>query len=245
MFNYKQWKFTGLLAALVVLNLGRVASITFFHQRFAMDLFGVAFLVFATASLCIEKRSRAIALFLGIPSVLLTMLGRVMSGTEEHAILIAGRAATTVLLAFTIVIVLRTLLTSSRITRDSIAGAFCGYILIGVIFAEAYTILEIVQPDSFQTTVANADWSNNSLERWLLLEYFSFITLSTLGFGDVIPTTPMSRALVIWEALSGQFYLAVLVAGLVNLRGTTVNSSAEQRTPPSGQLAPTDHPHSI
>jgi len=245
MFKYKQWKFTGLLAALVVLNLGRVASITFFHQRFAMDLFGVAFLGFATASLCIEKRSRAIALFLGIPSVSLTLLGRLMSGTDEHGMLIAGRAATTILLAFTIVIVLRTLLTSPRITRDSIAGAFCGYILIGIIFAEAYTILEILQPGSFQTTVANADWSNNSLERWLLLEYFSFITLSTLGFGDVIPTTPMSRALVIWEALSGQFYLAVLVAGLVNLRGTTMSAGAEKGTSPPGQLPQTGHPPTV
>lgn len=244
MFTYKQWKFTGLLTALVVLNLGRVASIAFFHQRIAMDLLGVAFLVFATASLCIDKRSRTIALLLGIPSVSLTMIGRVLSGDAEHGILIAGRAATTILLAFTIVIVLRTLLTQSKVTRDTIAGAFCGYILIGVIFAEAYTILEILQPDSFQTTVADSGWSTNSLDRWLMLEYFSFITLSTLGFGDIIPATPMARSLVIWEALSGQFYLAVLVAGLVNLRGNSAPTTDKGTSPP-GQTVHSDHQRAV
>jgi voltage-gated potassium channel len=61
-----------------------------------------------------------------------------------------------------------------------------------------------------------------------MLEYFSFTTLTTLGFGDVVPETPTARFLAIWEVTCGQFYLAVLVAGLVNLRGSQEMVDSEE-----------------
>lgn len=50
------------------------------------------------------------------------------------------------------------------------------------------------------------------------MQYFSFVTLSTLGYGDILPMTPLTRILACLEAICGQFYLAVLVAGLVSVR---------------------------
>ena len=185
-------KFTGLLATMLVLNLIRMATVDDFEDRFVLDILGAALLLAATLSLCIEKRSRTIALFLGIPSIIV---------------------------AFLIAVILRTLMTQSEVSRDSIAGAFCGYVLIGVMFAEAYSLLEDAVPNSFQLNAQSTKSFNDPFQRWMMLEYYSFTTLTTLGIGDVLPVSSVARGLTIWEVTCGQFYLAVLVAGLVNLRG--------------------------
>jgi hypothetical protein len=83
--------------------------------------------------------------------------------------------------------------------------------MLGVIWALTYSLLEAVIPGSFTGLVdqaANAKWNPD----WV---YFSFVTLTTLGYGDILPVTFSARALAYFEAIVGQFYLAVLVAGLV------------------------------
>jgi hypothetical protein len=83
--------------------------------------------------------------------------------------------------------------------------------MLGVIWALAYALLEAVIPGSFEgltEQMTNFTWNPD----WV---YFSFVTLSTLGYGDILPLTFSARALAYFEAIVGQFYLAVLVAGLV------------------------------
>lgn len=94
--------------------------------------------------------------------------------------------------------------------------------MIGVAFAEVFCLVEAVAPNSFQIGTGNPDLLSEPFRRWLILEYFSFTTLTTLGFGDVLPVSPIARGIAIWEAVCGQFYLAVLDAGLVNLRATRI-----------------------
>jgi hypothetical protein len=85
-----------------------------------------------------------------------------------------------------------------------------------------------VSPHSYRWESLKQRGVDDQLQRWLMLEYFSFTTLTTLGFGDVVPETPTARFLAIWEVIFGQFYLAVLVAGLVNLRGTQETTVSEK-----------------
>lgn len=219
---WSDWRFTVLLSALVILNMARMATVSLVLDRFLLDVFGAAFLMVATLSLCAEKHTRTIALLLGIPATMLSLVGILQSGHEESFVLLAGRSASMLFLGFTIVMILRTLMTQPSVTRDSIAGAFCGYVLIGVAFAEAYCILDVTAPNSFHIEHSASVWQDIPVSRWLTLEYFSFTTLTTLGFGDVLPISPLARGLAVWEAICGQFYLAVLVAGLVNLRATRI-----------------------
>ena len=145
----------------------------------------------------------------------------------------ASTASILIFLVFIIVVILQILMTQSVATWDSIAGAFCGYVLIGIVFAEAYCLLDILAPDSYRMATVSMEELDDPTHRFMMLEYFSFTTLTTLGFGDVIPSTPVARGLAIWEVVCGQFYLAVLVAGLVNLRGgqaATVPTSVEEGT---------------
>jgi len=98
----------------------------------------------------------------------------------------------------------------SNISANRIVGAICIYLLIGVIWSILYNLLEVAVPGSFKGLTESA--ATYSRPDWV---YYSFVTLSTLGYGDITPLTFSARALSYFEAIVGQFYLAVLVAGLV------------------------------
>ena len=225
---YYRWKFTVLLIVILLLNITRVLTVDDYEDQFIVDFLGAALLATATISLCVNKHSRVVALLLGIPAVVLSLARNLVSDHWQHAVLIGGRVATLLFLAFIIGMILQTLLTQEKATDDHISGAFCGYVLIGVLFAEAFCLLEVVVPNSYRWEGITRSDGDDSFQLWLMLEYFSFTTLTTLGFGDVVPMTPAARFLAIWEVISGQFYLAVLVAGLVNLRGAQEPTNSEE-----------------
>ncbi len=97
------------------------------------------------------------------------------------------------------------------IDRNRLIGTVCVYLLLGVIWAVAYAALELTVPGSFSgfAMQEGAGWDNE----WI---YFSFVTMTTLGYGDLLPLTPTARALAYMQAVFGQFYIAILVAGLVS-----------------------------
>lgn len=97
------------------------------------------------------------------------------------------------------------------ITTNRLVGAICVYLLLGVIWALSYSALELAVPGSFTGFEAWTDRGWDS--EWL---YFSFVTMTTLGYGDILPISATARALAYLQAVFGQFYVAILVAGLVS-----------------------------
>jgi hypothetical protein len=93
--------------------------------------------------------------------------------------------------------------------------AFCGYLLVGLIFGHLYGAIDDLIPRSF----GGAGWMGAELfdegRRHFLLIYFSLSTLTTLGYGDITPASGAARGVAVVEAVSGQFYLAVLIAELI------------------------------
>ena len=103
----------------------------------------------------------------------------------------------------------------TRVSADTICGALAVYLLLGVIWTFAYTLLESLQPGSFSGLVAPTGPSaTTDYQRFL---GYSFVTLTTLGYGNVVPANGQADALAISEAILGQVYLTVLVARLVAL----------------------------
>ncbi len=100
------------------------------------------------------------------------------------------------------------------VTAHRIQGAVAGYLLISVIFAIAYSLIENLQPGSFQMPAALAQYGE---PQGRLFYYFSVVTLTTTGFGDITAVNPFARSLVMMEALIGQLYTAILIARLVSL----------------------------
>ena len=107
-----------------------------------------------------------------------------------------------------------------RVSGDAIFGAVCGYLLLGIIFSLLFSSIETLSPGSFRLPeTAGTAALPARLDRGVF-NYYSYITLATVGYGDVTPVTPAARTLAWVEAIVGQFYLAVLVAGLVGFKVT-------------------------
>jgi hypothetical protein len=100
-----------------------------------------------------------------------------------------------------------------RASMDGIFAAFAAYLLLASTFAMVYTLVCLWDPLSFRMSVPAG---GNPAESFRIeMVYFSFVTIATLGYGDVVPITPFARMLAVIEAVAGQFYVAVVVALLV------------------------------
>lgn len=123
-------------------------------------------------------------------------------------------------LAFTAVAILLNVLRPARVTGDIVNGAVCVYMLVGLAWAFLFDLLEVLQPGSFNLPELSADpidLAAMEVRRLSVFMYYSLVTLTTLGYGDITPVTPLARNLAAFEAVMGQLYIAILVARLVGL----------------------------
>jgi len=119
----------------------------------------------------------------------------------------------------TTIIAGKQVLFTGDITGNKIVGAICIFFLLGIIWAIAYLLLLEIDPATLNN-VDGKDWYHNFSQ----VVYYSFVTLTTLGYGDVSPTLPVAQFLAYTEALMGQFYIAVMVASLVGVRVAAIPS---------------------
>ena len=101
------------------------------------------------------------------------------------------------------------------ITAQRIQGAVAVYLLLGLAWAFAYSLIAMLRPDAFVFSAAPA--SAPGAEHTWRFVYFSFVTLTTVGFGDIAAAHPVARSLVLAEALIGQLYPTILLARLVSM----------------------------
>jgi len=110
----------------------------------------------------------------------------------------------TLLYLYIIILLLKNLLSQRKITTDMIYCAISIYLLIGIMWAGVFAILESVSPGSFSVASGSLDFF-----------YFSLVTLTTVGYGDVAPLTVLSKRLAVFEAAMGSIYMAIIVALIV------------------------------
>lgn len=127
--------------------------------------------------------------------------------------IVDGLLMLTCLIGF-LVIVLRHVYREGPVTSHRIQGAVAGYLLLSMIFAVAYNLVDTLQPGSFQ--ISN-EQGQAVADLGRAFYYFSVITLTTTGFGDITALNHYARTLVMMEALIGQLYTAILIARLVSL----------------------------
>jgi voltage-gated potassium channel len=143
---------------------------------------------------------------------------------ENLPLLFATRAVTVGFLGLIVWTLLGNIAQQTRIQPETIYQAACVYLVLGVIFALVYASVNQIDSGAFNPVVAagtaEAGATGAGLAKWV---YFSFITLTTVGYGDITPIAPAARSLVILEALIGQFFVAVLVARLVGLLQTQLS----------------------
>ncbi|MEW5009224.1 MAG: potassium channel family protein [Cycloclasticus sp.] len=156
----------------------------------------------------LQKNQRWFFLGLGliIVSIALTLFSSLLDAQNTRLLNLLPLLIFCILSA---VVAMRQVLFSGPVTLNKLAGSVCIYFLLGIIWALFYLYTDQLTDNTFTGLTAEEPG-----KLWSYI-YFSFITLSTLGFGDITPVNEFARALVYIEAISGQFYLTILVASLI------------------------------
>lgn len=205
-----QNNFSYLLVALMIFLIGIPAAID-------LQLFPVAvtraigmssLLLIGIWSLKDSGRTFGVAMTIAAIGIALNLLN---AAAHNSVYFVSASVATLAFLTLATVAAFSQIAASNVISGNRIIGAICVYLLLGVIWSVCYALLEFASPGSFagmqvaDKSVWNPDWV-----------YYSFITMTTVGYGDLLPVSAFARALAYLEAIVGQFYIAVLVAGLVS-----------------------------
>ncbi|KAF5075876.1 potassium channel family protein [Methanoculleus horonobensis] len=156
-----------------------------------------------------RRRQVVIAVLLAVPAF---GLGWLQVITGNPALGSAESVFTLLFYAFTALVGLSRVLGTQRITTDTIYGAVSVYLLMGLTWATAYDLVEGITPGSFSA-------GPGEVLTFPAFIYYSFVTLATLGYGDITPITDQARSLAVLETVSGTLYIAVLIARLVAAAG--------------------------
>ncbi len=128
----------------------------------------------------------------------------------KHDIFTVQTALILLFISQMLFMILKHLLTEQEVTGDLIMGGACAFVLLGLMWAYSYYLLEIFQPNAFKA----AEQLGDDIADFI---YYSFVTLTTLGYGDMVAVSKQARGLTILEAIVGQLYLAIMISRLVSL----------------------------
>jgi len=204
-------RFLPFLVSLVVLFLLYPVMLELGYAR----LFRLAFMVvLATAvySLGRTKRALAVALILGIPALATQSLAYWAPG---QATLVAATVATMLFLGFVVVVMLATVLGAGEVTADRIAGAISVFLLLGLLWTTAYSLVALADPESFRGLGLGEGLAQGQEYGFI---YYSFVTMTTLGYGDITPNTIFAGTLAYAQAIVGQLYVALTIARIVGIQ---------------------------
>lgn len=205
--NFRSGNFFYLFAGLLLMLL----TVPYAHQlpvvgRYSLTLVFNAFMLIAVWSMTGTRRFFYTGLSLALAISFIS--GSSILGLASLTLEIAGLFLMLIFACISAWIAGCHVFVLHRVDFNSLVGAFCVYLLLGFIWAILFRLLQLLGLATFSGLVA-AD------EPFPQLIYFSFVTLVSLGYGDITPTSGLARVLSYFEALTGQFYLAVLVACLV------------------------------
>ncbi len=128
------------------------------------------------------------------------------------------------------IVILRHILSIREVTFDTILGAICAYLILGIVWTMVYSLMELFTPGSFlhggeSISVGFFGTQEPAISNFI---YYSFVTLTTLGYGDITPNSSPAAALSSLEAITGQFYIAILIARFVGLYTSAAGNRARE-----------------
>ncbi|MCU0873161.1 MAG: potassium channel family protein [Pirellulaceae bacterium] len=219
-------RFAVVLVASLLLAVAQPLTSGLLDERGSFDVF-FSLLIGAVLLLVFdEKEHRRTAFAFGLAAFLSLWASHGFDGSVGRLLLVAAHLLAACFFAFALGGILHAIF-AQQASGDAVFGAVVGYLLLGIIWSLLYSATETAFPGSFaMPALGGGDRASGQVDRGTL-GYFSFITLATVGYGDVTPTTPLARTLAWTEAITGQFYLAILVAGLVGFKVTQATKERE------------------
>lgn len=172
--------------------------------------------VFASAIYIISstKRHFIIGMVLMIPAFILLWASKV---TGSDTLEFISYIISTLFFCYVVSLILSDIFHVRLVTFDVIAGGISVYLFIGNIWGLLYTLIARVDPNAFNIPAKTAEYLGDTMGEAGSAMYFSFVTLTTLGYGDITPINAFARTLSYLEAAIGQVYLTVLIASLVGM----------------------------
>lgn len=179
----------------------------------------LSLLVIGASMLTLWKRARNHAqhMFAGVAVIVVLMLGAVVT---HHVVVPIQLIVQILFLGYVLGIVVRSVFKAKIITSDILCGAICVYLLVGILAGLLFVLIEYFCPGSFRVSNWTPDdigQQKKLLEDPGMLLYFSFVTLTTVGYGDVLPATEVARSASVLVAVIGQVLLMVQIARLVGM----------------------------
>jgi len=207
----KDWGLTAFLALLVIVVfiIGPIAGLTDIG-RLLISLFLSLTLITGVAAVAKRRTVTLVATGLATVTLVLRWMAHLV---PSPVILSLGAVSMIASLGLLTGVVLVQVFRAGPITGHRIQGAVAAYLLLGLIWAFAYELVLLQDPGSFQP----ADLGGAKGPAMINLTYFSYVTLTTVGYGDITPVHPIVRSLANLESLIGQLYPAILIGRLVSL----------------------------
>lgn len=175
--------------------------------RVLVDALFTLLVVAGVVTVSRQRSAQAIVATVGVAALLVRWLGRF---APSDATEIAGALASMATIGILAYVMLVAVFKEGEVNVHRVQGAIAVYLLLGLAWGELYHALSIASPKAFSL----APTVGSDPGTWT---YYSFVTLTTVGYGDVTPVAPAARMLAVLEALTGQLYPAILLARLVTL----------------------------
>jgi hypothetical protein len=213
-----------LLAAQILLSFVSPLFSSSTYARPVVDL-GIT-IVFATAIIVISNKKihLVIGLILMIPTLLITWGVNFYDTDTMGFISLIGSA---LFFCYIAGLILADIFRAKMVTLDIIAAGISVYLFFGNVCGFIYAIIARVDSNAFNIPETTASYLGDSLIDLSSAMYFSFVTLTTLGYGDITPINEFARSLAFLEAAMGQIYLTVLIASLVGIHISTSGKGAQ------------------
>jgi hypothetical protein len=201
---------------LAVLSLAVLLLQAIFHQwPFMYLVVGVLYLNALLVAVTGSGASTTERLLLIVLWALSLITRLIVPAGQETLFFVLSKGMAVTLLVVAIIHIANYIMTSHRVTTNALFAAVVIYLLITLLFAQVYSIINVLIPGSFSFPGNIADMKGSIAD--ITFNYYSFITIATLGYGDIAPRYPLAQMLASIEAVIGQFYVAIVVAWLVSL----------------------------
>jgi voltage-gated potassium channel len=172
-------------------------------------------MVFAALAVSGRRRSLLIALVLVIPAIMGKWTNHLYPDLMSPAFFLAPMA---LFFAFVLAQTFLFILRAPRVDANVLCAGVAGFLTLGLIWVPLYTLVGQLNPAAF--TVARGPGADAAMDGFNAF-YFSLVTLCTVGYGDITPTSKVARMLAVMEAASGLFYMTILISRLVSVYSTT------------------------
>jgi len=180
----------------------------FIALRYFMDLFFSIIFITTIYAASQKKHHIIIAAILIIPSLLAVWTPDI---PKHNTLLTIGYICGLIVFAFAVISILTFIFSEQMVTRQTISAAVAVYLLLALMWSFIYRLIENLYPASFAVAHAKLQDAEN------IYLYFSLVTITTLGYGDITPVGSQAVSLAVLEAITGQIYLVVVVAWFVGL----------------------------